>query len=317
MPVTLTDAILSGKRDPSPETIKSWVISGGSDSVEKWHKDHGWNGEEPIISLGLHLGNDGAISEVEMFAMGFLSIGRVYANSIFGTEFHEKTYLKVETMDLSTARFRGKMVSDWMAGAKLDWTLKVYNEKAKKYSVIGKLEKEKLEEVKACQPSFRCHLALNRGLKVDITLGIVPDGDIELKTGSTSMNYPMMQIGRTRMNALPAEPRKAGYGLGVLPFIIYNGEGEAPIPQMGDIRLAVAKIFNTSCKIKLHTKLVIWRESAALGQWDLVDPSFIYPDPSVQPDDLQGEKSIEQTILGIGNGSFYTRNMNHTIKIKH
>ena len=92
------------------------------------------------------------------------------------------------------------------------------------------------------------------------------------------MNFPMIGLGReTKLQIRPTEPDDSGWGFGFSPFVINMGNVEAPPPSIQDIRSSVEELFNNACKPKIHTKFKTWKESVALGTWEAVDPSYVWP----------------------------------------
>ena len=60
----LTDAVLRSSEEPTEDAIRSWIISGGSEVVQEKLKARGWDGETLVASLGLHLDQEGNITDV-------------------------------------------------------------------------------------------------------------------------------------------------------------------------------------------------------------------------------------------------------------
>ena len=211
-----------------------------------------------------------------------------------GDMLKKEDYAKVDPVDPTLFNIHSRLVSDWIPGSKVGWTLKIFNPVNNKYKVIDKLVDDKFKAAGATGLNFRVHLSLNRGPKLDIKLGVVPETKIESKVGYNSNNYPMIQISKTaRTTILPTEPENAHYGLGLLPFLIYTGPGEAPIPKVEDIRIALASLFNSACKAKFHLKFQTWKDSAAQGRWEEVEPALSWPCPNTtEEQEYQGDYSL-------------------------
>ena len=99
---TLTDPILTGKKDPSPDVLKEFTITGGSETVEIKLKSHRWNGKDPIATVGVHI-NNGEVVNSEIFTLGFKEAGRMSLVSVWGDQFSPDDYLKLESVDLALA----------------------------------------------------------------------------------------------------------------------------------------------------------------------------------------------------------------------
>jgi hypothetical protein len=274
---TLQDSILKGRKDPSVEYLRDFFISGGSEVVEEKLKAGGWTGKTPVASVGIHI-SGGSIVDTEIFISGPKEVGRISARLLWGEPFTNESYAKVEPMDLALVSIRGRMVSNWVKGDKLDWALKVHNPYNGKYKVINKLDEESLKIRGASKLSFRLHLALDKGPRLTAKLGVAPAEDVTSMVGNGQMNFPMIQVGKDqKLEILPAEPQDAEFGLGFVPFFICRDEEEPIIPDFSVVRAAISEMFNTACKPKIHTKFTTWKQSASLGAWDAVDPTYVWP----------------------------------------
>ena len=293
MPTVLSEPIFMGKNDPTEEVLRSWTIRGGSEQVEQVLKDKGWNGKDVVASVGLHMDSAGKITDSQLFLSGFMSVGRLSASMLWSGAFGDKDYIKVEAVNLAIFNIWSRMSSDWICGAKLDWIFKIYNPERKTYTVIDKLDEDNLRKVGASLLSFRLHLGLTKGPAIDIMLGMAPEAKIETRIGHNAQNFPMIQIGKVgKVSLLPAEP-EGDYGLGLSPFLIYNGDGETPIPDIKDIREAIHGYFNNGTKPKLPTKNKNWQDAVALGRWEDVEPTYRWPEfvSNTTRDDEQGWSS--------------------------
>ena len=81
---TLSDPILAGKKIPSVEFLKEYVITGGSEQVEGKLKELGWSGETPVASFGIHIDNTGNITDTQIIICGITEVGRISANTLWG-----------------------------------------------------------------------------------------------------------------------------------------------------------------------------------------------------------------------------------------
>ena len=190
---------------------------------------------------------------------------------------HE-SYLKVEPVDLALVNIRGRMVSDWIGGDKLDWVLKVHNPVNNKFKVIDKLDDETLKTKVASKLNFRVHLSLDKGPRLTAKLGVAPVEGVTNMVGHGAINFPLIHVGKDlKLELLLEETRNAEFGLGFVPFFIHTGEGEAVIPIFSIVKEAIAQLFNTACKAKIHNNFSTWKPSASLGVWDIVDPHYTWP----------------------------------------
>ena len=57
----------------------------------------------PVASVGIHVGEDGSITDTEIFLMGAKEVGRVSSNSLSGDKFMVEPYAKVNPVDLALA----------------------------------------------------------------------------------------------------------------------------------------------------------------------------------------------------------------------
>jgi hypothetical protein len=276
---TLTDRVLRGSKDPDADFLKNFIIRGGGDVIEDKLKEQGWNGETPVASVGIHVGEDGGITDTEIFLMGSKEVGRVSSNTLFGDKFKVESYVKVNPVDLALASVRGRMVSDWISSDKVEWQLKIHNPDTNKYAVVQKLDVEKLKEVGAAKMNFRVHLSLAPGPKFVAKLGLAPVEKVKQMVGNDAMNFPLILIGKEfKLELLPAEPKDAEFGLGFVPYFIYTGgQQEVELPDFKLVRVAVETLFNNACKVKEHKKYSTWKTGANLGQWEQADPLFIWP----------------------------------------
>lgn len=277
---TLTDPVLRGKKDPTQDYLKDFLITGGGEEVEQKLKDVcNWNGETPVAAVGIHIGDNKNIIQAELFVCGVKEVGRIAANTLYGDGFAAESYVKVNPVDLALASVRDRMVSDWIPSDKVDWCLKVFNPASDKFTVIQKLNSDTLKEKGGDKLNFRLHLALSPGPKVVAKLGVAPVEKVKQMIGNDSINFPMILVGKeTKMELLPAEPRDAEFGLGFVPLFIYRGDkDDLELPEFIEVREAIAGLFNNSCKVKEHKKFATWKSSAVLGKWSVADPQFIWP----------------------------------------
>jgi hypothetical protein len=288
---TLTDEILSGRSEPTLAFLKDYTITGGSEQVEERLKALGWDGKTPVASVGIHI-EDGMISDMQVFVFGNYDGGHISARMLWGDDkFDSLSYVKLEQVDLALACVRGRLVSSWMKGDKLDWMLKIHNIESGKYRTVQKLDEDGLVDKGASKLNFRLHLSLEKGPSLKALLGVAPMGNVTDLIGSGSMNFPMMKTGKdVELALLPSEPRGSELGLGFVPFFIDTStDGQVVFPSFSVVRTAVCDLFNTACKPKLHKKALTWKQSVDLGFWTVVDPSFTWPDPSVLVDEPEEE----------------------------
>ena len=132
----MTDPVLQGKKDPTPDYLKKdFVITGGGEEVEQKLKDMcNWNGETPVAAVGIHIGDNKNIIQAELFICGVKEVGRIAASTLYGDVFAAESYVKVNPVDLALASVRDRMVSDWIPSDKIDWSLNVFNPASDKFS---------------------------------------------------------------------------------------------------------------------------------------------------------------------------------------
>ena len=218
---TLTDPVLLGEKDPDIDTIKQWIINGGVDVIQDRLREQGWDGFSQVASVGMFQDDKGKITETQLFISGQREVGRVPANVIWGDALTKHDYLKIDPIDMAQAVIKGRMISEWIKGDKLDWCLKTFNGETGKYRVTDKLSEDSLKAKGASKISLRLHLSLDKGPKVAVKLGVVPVNNIENVVGHGAINFPMIQIGKeTKLDFAPREPDDAEWGLGFTPFII-------------------------------------------------------------------------------------------------
>ena len=186
----LTDEILGGNEDPTEDTMRSWVITGGSEAVELALRNYGYDGDGIATSIGVYVSDEGNIIGTQIFINGCKEVGRLMASILWDKPLNKEDYAKVESVDLSLANIRGRMVSDWISGDKLDWCLKVMNPETKKYRVIGNLDEDGLKAKGASKLSFRVHVSLRKGPKLGIKLGCVPADRITDMVGHGPKTFP-------------------------------------------------------------------------------------------------------------------------------
>ena len=183
---TLTDRVLRGSKDPDYDFLKNYIVRSGGDVIEDKLKEQGWDGLVPVASVGIHVGEDGSITDTEIFLMGAKEVGRVSSNTLFGDKFKVESYVKVNLLDLALATVQGRMVSDWISSDKVEWVLKVHNPNTNKYAVVQKLDTERLKEVGAEKINFRVHLSLAPGPKFVAKLGLAPVEKVSRWLATTS-----------------------------------------------------------------------------------------------------------------------------------
>ena len=91
---TLSEPIMSGKKNPPEDFMKDYVITGGSEQVEEKLKQFGWTGESPVAAIGIHIDN-GVIVNGQVFVSGFKEVGRITANTLWGEPLTQDDYIKV------------------------------------------------------------------------------------------------------------------------------------------------------------------------------------------------------------------------------
>ena len=289
----LTDEVLKGKKDPSLETLKLWTIRGGSEVIQEKLKERGWDVEFLVSSLRIHFNQESKVTNVQLFLSGFKPVGRVTANILWGDTLNQDNYAKFESVDMSLTIICASMVS----ADKTDWVLKVVNQETKKMRVINKLDEDSLKACGATKINLRAHVALDKGIKLTVKLGMVPVTNVLALVGNGAMNFPFIQLEKeSKVDILPVEDKYVCHGLGFEPFLIYQGSGELPVPNMLDVRGAITEFFNNACKAKTNTKFSTWKNSAALRIWDVVEPIWIWLTSTVTgEDDEQGEKFSSQS----------------------
>ncbi len=289
--VVLNESVLDGRGDPGEEIIKGWLIRGEVEEVENKQKEAGWSGHDPIFSLGLVIDSQGNIVGTKAFLLGYYPVGKIKAAEVLGDKFGVEDYLKVNTVDMSNFTFEKALVSDWLSGGQLEWTLKVKIGGTTKIRPSTQSEPEKLAKEGGNQMSFRLHLSLIKGLKVEAKLGVAPVDNISAKVGNAKLNFPIIQMGKAvKATMVPAE-EGTDYGLGFLPYIIYQGEGIPEVPGIANIRNAMSSFLNSGIKAKSHLKFQTWRESSAMGHWDEIFPAFSWP--TYDEDRMEGEVNFE------------------------
>ena len=292
---TLDDQVLKECNVPPEEFMANYIIPGGSEIVDHRLRQFGWDGVTPTAALGLHV-EEGKITGYQIFLMGSKEIGRMLASTLWGENLDKESYVKIDPVDLALSTVLGGLVSNWILSDKLDWIYKAYNQETAKYKLINKLDEDGLQAKGASKYNLRIYLGLDKGPKLTGKFGVAPIGDVTGIIGSTTPNFPSIQVGRDFVVKLsPPEPEGAGYGLGFIPFLVYQGEVPPnSLPTFKDIKSAVSNHFNNSCKTKLNKKFSTWKSSSVLGFWEKHDPTYIWPTYHDNPmeDDEVGEQNI-------------------------
>ena len=294
---TLSEPILASRGNPDRGFWNDFIVTGGTDCVEEKLKAMGWAGRCPVATVGLHV-EDGAITDTQLFLSGTRQGDRVGADLMFGPPLTDASYVKLEALDLALFSIHGRMVSDWVSSDKTDWALKIHNAETGRYKVINKLDQEGLTAKGADKFYLRQHLALDKGPRLTSTLGVAPSGNLLNMVGNGQMNFPMIKLGKeVKVQFFPAEPEGANLGLGFVPFFIVK---DAPaeglvLPDMNTVREAVAELLNTSCKAKTNAKFTTWKQSASLGRWDVLEPTYCWPSSGAGEDGEDGEEGQSNT----------------------
>ena len=285
----LNEPILRGRGSPTPDFMKDFTITGGSDVLEAKLKELGWQGRTPMASVALHI-EEGNIVDTQIFLTGTKEVGKVSAEMLWGQPLTDESYAKIETIDLAHASIHGRMVSDWIAGDKLDWALKVKNNDNNRYKVINKLDDQGLEAKGASKISARIHLAPNKGPSLTATLGVAPSSKVTEMIGHGQMNFPMIRIKDQKLDFFPSEAPGQELGLGFIPFFVCRDEGDIVYPEFTAVRDAIAQMLNTACKAQTHRKFANWKKTAAQGAWEIQDPAYIWPTGALghEEDDDEG-----------------------------
>ena len=297
---TLSEPILASRGNPDRGFWNDYIVTGGSDVIEEKIKAMGWTGRSPVATVALHV-EDGAITDTQLFLSGARQGDRVGANLMFGPPLTDNSYVKLEALDLALFSIHGRMVSDWVSSDKTDWVLKIHNSDTGRYKVVDKLDQEGLKAKGADKFYLRQHLALDKGPRLTSTLGVAPTGNLLNMVGNGNMNFPMIKLGKeVKVQFFPAEPEGADLGLGFVPFIIVKdapAEGVV-LPDMNTMREAVAELLNTSCKAKTNNKFTTWKQSASLGRWDVLEPTYVWPsgagaEVAAEEDEEEGQSNRE------------------------
>ena len=280
MATTLTDPILAGTKAPTIDQLKEYTILGGSEVVEIKLKEKGWSESQPVATMVMDF-SEGNIVNTHIVTLGTKEVGKIAADVLWGPDWLEKSYAKIDPIDLAHFNTTGRMMSDWLTGDKLDWVTKIMNPESGKLKVINKLLEESLSEVGATKLWFRCHLSLDKGPKLIGKLGVAPISDIKNVIGNGRMTFPMIQIGRGfNLDLLPVEPEAAEFGTGFIPLFHHVGQDEPVYPTWDKVKAAIADHLNNACKPKIRTKYLTWKTEVMKGTWESQDPSFLWPDPN-------------------------------------
>ena len=297
---TLSEPILASRGNPDRGFWNDYIVTGGSDVIEEKIKAMGWTGRSPVATVGLHV-EDGAITDTQLFLSGTRLGDRIGADLMFGPPLTDDSYIKLEALDLALFSIHGRMVSDWVSSDKTDWVLKIHNSDTGRFKIINKLDQEGLIAKGADKFYLRQHLALDKGPKLTSTLGVAPTSNLLNMVGNGNMNFPMIKLGKdVKVKFFPSEPEGADLGLGFVPFFIVK---DAPaeglvLPNMNTVREAVAELLNTSCKAKTNAKFTTWKQSASLGRWDVLEPTYVWPsgagaEIAVEEDEEEGQSNTE------------------------
>ena len=271
--LVLSDSVLSGSDSPSEERLKSYCIQGGSDVVENKLKETGWTDSTPATTVMLDF-NGGEITNMRIHVLGFKEAAKLTADVLWGSSFSDKSYVKIEPLDFANFIIAGRMVSEWLPGDGLEWSLKIFNTETKKIKTISRLAEDALNNLGATKLWFCLHLSLDKGPRVCLRLGVAPTTDVTGMVGHGKMNFPIIAVGKcVKSELLPSEPEGAEFGTGFMPYLNHVGDGEPVLPSWDKIKEALCDLFNNSCKATIKYKHATWHPEVSKASWEVLLPT--------------------------------------------
>ena len=291
----LTDSVFANNGTLERKELAKQRIKAIEDISEDLREYSDWDGRLPVSALVLHQ-TEGILDQCLLQLLGFTdSTKRMDARTLLGPQYaFDNHQVVISKLDLSSFRFRGNTVSDWLSPTEFTW--KVQRPSTVVTEAWRDVDKVKVEEDGGQPIWLRAHVQPWTGLKLKVTLGCYSIKDIKRIQDSDHHRFPMLTLG-TMMIPMAAAPNpKLKLGLPLLPYLWDDRdefEDDMPFPTWEEVLSATVGFFRSSsaphCKASLasikKTLEEDWRKDKASKY---IFPAQREPVPPVSEDNAGG-----------------------------